>query len=168
MNKVVISVFLVFCVSFVFRGKTSDKVTNLKESKTNPSFLQALEAGERLDSFFAINWVLVYRVENRCNGTTQGISDSLSSAKIDQIIHLKANNDGQGWACDPKEPKTFSFEFDLRKQIQSWDRFEEEIVSPGSNSAIYLFGKGESDYIILHLTSTGKVNKLEYISEDPG
>ena len=172
MKKIIISVFIVLCISFVFRTKSQN--LNFEESPIeeenilDQSFILSLEAGENLERYFAKRWTLIYHEENRCEGMTQGFSDSLLPANIDQIIRLELKNDGQGWACDPKEARTFLYEFNIKELTQSWDRFEEETGNQKENPTSYLMGKGESDYMILHFNADNKIFKLEYHSEDPG
>ena len=74
--------------------------------------------------FFNDSWIFIYHEDNRCDGSTDGQIDNLKSTQIDSIIRLQVKNDGDGWACDKKGPKTFDLDFDLNKKIADWDRFE--------------------------------------------
>lgn len=131
-------------------------------------FLANLKTGEKLSSFFNDNWILIYHKDNRCDGSTDGQINNLKSIQIDSIIKLQVKNDGEGWACDKKEPKTFDLNFDLKKKITDWDRFEIPNYENQEENIVFVVGAGESDYLKLHYDDNDLIIKLEYRSEDPG
>jgi len=131
-------------------------------------FVKNLKNGEKLNSFFVENWILIYHEDNRCDGSTDGQIDNLISTQIDSIIKLQVENDGDGWACDKKEPKTYDLDFDLIKKIAEWDRIEIQNYENQAMNIIYVLGAGESDYLKLHYDDNNLIVKLEYRSEDPG
>lgn len=155
----------------VIDSKTkNEKATEIKtqtDSKTS-GFLANLKTGEKLSSFFNDNWIFIYHEDNRCDGSTDGQIDNLNSTQIDSIIKLQVKNDGDGWACDKKEPKTFDLDFDLKKKSKDWDRFEIPNYENQEDNIVYLVGGGESDYLKLHYDNNDLIIKLEYRSEDPG
>ncbi len=132
------------------------------------SFVENLKAGNELNSFFSENWTLVYHEDNRCDGSTDGQIDDLESSQVNAAIKLEVENDGEGWACDKKEPSTFDLEFDLRKKVADWDRFEIPGDESQEENVVYVLGMGASDYIVLHYNDEGLISTLEYKSEDPG
>ncbi|MEO0473707.1 MAG: hypothetical protein AAF206_29110, partial [Bacteroidota bacterium] len=126
----------------------NDSQTNFATSAQK--FVQSLQAGESLASFFQDNWTFVYHEDNRCDGATDGQSTSLTKARIDGVIRLPVKNDGDGWACEKKEPSTYEVDFDLKKEIAKWDRFEMEENENQADKIVYVLGGGESDFVILH------------------
>lgn len=136
--------------------------TDLKASE----FITNLKNGEKLSSFFNEHWIFMYHEDNRCDGSTDGQIDYLKNIQIDSIIKVQVKNDGDGWACDKKEPKTFDLDFDLKKKIADWDRFE--IDNDENENIVYIVGRGVSDYLKLHYNNNNLIIKLEYRSEDPG
>ena len=127
-------------------------------------FVRSLENKQNLSSFFSNHWVLAFHEDNRCDGSTDGVADNLRSTQVDSIIKIQVKNDGNGWACDKKEPKRYDYDFDLKKHVARWDRFEISI----HDNIIYVVGAGESDYIKLHFNDNNLIINLEYRSEDPG
>ena len=131
-------------------------------------FVKGLKNGENLSSFFNANWIFIYHEDNRCDGSTDGQIDNLKSIQVDTIIRLQVKNDGDGWACDKKASKTYDLDFDLKKKIANWDRFEMPHYDNQEENIVYIVGAGESDYLILHYDNNDLIIKLEYRSEDPG
>lgn len=138
---------------------------NDQTDKSPEVFVEYLKAGKKLHLLFNNKWTLVYHEDNRCDGSTDGRKDGLSSEQIDLVIRLKVENAGDGWSCDKEDPTTFDMDFDLKKRIMSWDRVE---LADYGASVIYIVGAGESDYLKLHYNDEGLIVKLEYRSEDPG
>ncbi|WP_070138049.1 hypothetical protein [Crocinitomix algicola] len=136
-------------------------------SKSN-QFLKNLKKGFNLSPFFIDNWTFLFHEDNRCDGSTDGQLHDLKKTAIDSTINLKVVNDGDGWACDKKEPRTYHMDFNLKKKITLWDRFEIHHFSNDNKKKVYLLGAGESDYIILHFNSDDLIFLFEYRSEDPG
>lgn len=128
-------------------------------------FIKNLKNGEELSSLFVENWKLIYHEDNRCAGSTDGQIDQLTSLQIDSNINLYVKNDGDGWACDKKDPKTYSMDFDLKKKMADWDRIE---IRNQEKNTVYVVGKGESDWLVLHYSPMGLIVEVEYRSEDPG
>ena len=131
-------------------------------------FVDNLKSGEILSLFFNDSWIFIYHEDNRCDGSTDGQIDNLKSTQIDSIIRLQVKNDGNGWACDKKEPKTYDLDFDLKKKITDWDKFEIPNYENQEENIVYVVGAGESDYLKLHYNDNDLIIKLEYRSEDPG
>ena len=131
-------------------------------------FVDNLKSGEILSLFFNDSWIFIYHEDNRCDGSTDGQIDNLKSTQIDSIIRLQVKNDGNGWASDKKEPKTYDLDFDLKKKITDWDKFEIPNYENQEENIVYVVGAGESDYLKLHYNDNDLIIKLEYRSEDPG
>ncbi len=131
-------------------------------------FVENLENGKNLASFFNEDWIFVYHADNRCDGSTDGEISRLKSLAIDRNIKLNVKNDGEGWACEKTEPKNYDLIFNLRKEVKSWDRFQIPNYEQKEKNVIYIIGKGESDYLKLHYNDAHLIIKLEYRSEDPG
>lgn len=149
---------------------TNESTTTVQipvDSKAS-GFVENLKAGEKLSLFFNDSWIFIYHEDNRCDGSTDGQIDNLKSTQIDSIIRLHVKNDGNGWACDKKEPKTFDLDFDLKKKITDWDRFEIPNYENQEENIVYVVGAGESDYLKIHYSDNDLIIKLEYRSEDPG
>ena len=149
------------------KNEPATKIRNQTNSKES-EFLSNLKTGEKLSSLFNDNWIFIYHEYNRCDGSTDGQIDNLKSTQIDTIIILQVKNDGDGWACDKKEPKTFNLDFDLQKKIKDWDRFEIPNYENQEENIVYVVGAGESDYIKIYYDDNDLIIKLEYRSEDPG
>ncbi|GAA4276560.1 hypothetical protein [Aquimarina mytili] len=130
-------------------------------------FVKNLKNGKNLSSFFVDNWTFIYHEDNRCDGSTDGQTNNLKSTQIDTVIKIQVKNDGAGWACDAKNPKTYDLEFDIKKEITNWDRFEIPNYENQNENIVYVVGAGESDYLVLHYDNK-LIVKLEYRSEDPG
>lgn len=151
---------------------TTENVSATENQLANNSkpegFLEALEAGENLNAYFSNDWFFVYHEDNRCDGSTDGEIDHLRSTQIDSIIRLQVKNDGDGWACEKKEPSTFEMDFDLKKKVTTWDRFEIPEEEDQEEGVVYVLGAGASDYLMLYYNDNNLIIKLEYRSEDPG
>jgi len=128
-------------------------------------FVMNLKNGKRLSQFFVEDWKLMYHEDKRCTGSTDGQIDRLTNLQIDSNIILNVKNDGDGWACEKRDPKIYSIDFDLKKKIADWDRIE---IRNQDKNTVYIVGKGESDWLILHYNPMGLIVDLEYRSEDPG
>ena len=148
--------------------KDKEQIDKTQTKSKASGFLANLKTGEKLSSFFSDNWIFIYHEDNRCDGSTDGQIDNLKSTQIDSIIKLHVKNDGNGWACDKKEPKTYDFDFDLKKKIKDWDRFEIPNYENQEENIVYVVGAGESDYLKLYYNDKNLIVKLEYRSEDPG
>lgn len=149
------------------KNESATEIKTQTNSKAS-GFLMNLKSGEKLNSFFNDNWIFIYHEDNRCNGSTDGQIDNLKSSQIDSKIKLLVKNDGDGWACDKKEPKTYDLEFDLKKKITDWDRFEIQNYENQEENIVFVVGAGESDYLKLYYNDENLIVKLEYRSEDPG
>lgn len=187
-NKYILLVFIIGIYSCNSKVKSITEETNstlndevISESSNSKStvevntiqsikkaFVESLKNGENLSKYFIENWTLIYHEDNRCDGSTDGEISNLANTEIDKIITVKVKNDGDGWACDKKEPKNYSFDFNLKEQIKNWDRFEIANYESDEKNSIYILGAGESDYLKLHYNASGMIIKLEYKSEDPG
>lgn len=132
------------------------------------AFVKALKAGAELAPYFSDNWGFTYHEDNRCDGATDGQLGPLTSGQIDGVISLQVHNDGEGWACDAKEAKTYGLDFDLKKKVSAWDRVEIPQEESGEADVVYVVGAGASDYIKLHFNAAALIIQLEYRSEDPG
>jgi hypothetical protein len=132
-------------------------------------FLKQLMNEGELQLFFSNNWTFVYHKYGRCDGSTDGEKMNLSPFEIDGIIKLNVRNDGDGWACEKKEPTESYLDFRLKEQVKNWNRFEiPNYDNQGKDGVIYIAGLGESDYLVLHYDSNNLIVKMEYRSEDPG
>ncbi|MCL2290798.1 MAG: hypothetical protein FWC34_08900 [Bacteroidetes bacterium] len=133
------------------------------------NFLKQLMNGKKLQLFFSDNWTFIYHKDNRCDGSTDGEKANLSPFEIDKILKLKVKNDGDGWACEKKEPTEFYLNFKLKEQVENWSRFEiPNYENQGKNGIVHIVGDGESDYLVLHYDNNNLIVKMEYRSEDPG
>lgn len=132
------------------------------------SFMNNLKSSKQLNSFFGNNWTLVYHLDNRCSGSTDGTIANLSPLQIDKEIKLQVTNDGQGWACDTVASTTYEMSFNLSQLVQDWDRFTIEDYESPEKNCLYIEGKGASDYLKLYYNNEQHIIKLEYRSEDPG
>lgn len=146
----------------------STSIVDAQEDSKVSGFVMNLKSGEKLNGFFKENWLFVYHEDNRCDGSTDGKLDKLKSSMIDSVISLEVKNNGDGWDCDKKESKTFVLDFDIRKKVMDWDRFEVPNYDNQEENVVYVQGSGESAYLILHIDHSGLITKLEYRSEDPG
>ncbi len=153
---------------FSMKGNKLTKEIQTQIDSKALGFVKNLKIGEKLSSFFNDHWLFIYHEDNRCDGTTDGQLDNLKSTLIDSIITLQVKNDGDGWACDKKNPKTYTLDFDLKKKIADWDRFEIPNYENQDENIVYVLGAGESDYLKLHFNDNNLIIKLEYRSEDPG
>lgn len=131
-------------------------------------FVDKLANAKDLSSFFGKEWTLVYHEDNRCEGSTDGQINHLNKSDIDKTLKLTVKNDGDGWACEKTEPKTYDLNFNLKQKVKSWNRFEIPNYEKKEQNVIYVIGKGESDYLKLHYNDAHLIIKLEYRSEDPG
>lgn len=142
--------------------------TQIPVASKASGFVENLKAGEKLGLFFSDSWIFIYHEDNRCDGSTDGQINPLKSTQIDSIIRVQVKNDGEGWACEKKEPKTFDLDFDLKKKITDWDRVEISNDENKEDNIVYVVGAGESDYLKLHYDDNNLIITLEYRSEDPG
>ncbi|MBT32228.1 MAG: hypothetical protein CMO01_21410 [Thalassobius sp.] len=152
-------------------SKTINESTTEVQTKVDSKasgFVENLKAGEKLSSFFYDSWLFVYHEDNRCDGSTDGQLNNLTKEMIDSIITLQVKNDGDGWGCDKKDPNTYNLDFDIKKKIANWDRFEIPNYENKEENIVYIVGSGESDYLKLHYNDNKLIIKLEYRSEDPG
>lgn len=147
---------------------TAATVFEEPQKSTPEQFLQSLEKGEELATYFQDNWYFVYHRDNRCEGSTDGEIGGLGPRSIDFIIVLEVHNDGDSWSCEKTEPITYEFEFDLDKELDHWDRFEIVKYEDQHPDVTFIHGAGESDYMKLHYNEEGLINTVEYMSEDPG
>ncbi len=141
--------------------------TSEVQSEVN-KFLEDLSKSRSLENYFQDNWTLIYQVENRCDGITDGKGINLKRKQIDTIIMLQVSNDGQGWACDKQDPSKYNFEFDLKDLMKQWDRFEISGYDDVEKHIVYIVGGGESEFIKIYFNQTKKIYQFEYHSEDPG
>jgi hypothetical protein len=151
--------------------KTSNESTTVAQISVDSiasGFVENLEMGGKLSLFFYDSWTFVYHEDNRCDGSTDGQIDNLKSTQIDSVIRLEVKNDGDGWACDKKVPRTFVLDFDLKEKVMDWDRFDIPNYENQKRNIVYMVGAGESDYLKLHYNDNNLIVKLEYRSEDPG
>jgi hypothetical protein len=151
--------------------KTANESTTVAQISVDSiasGFVENLETGGELSLFFNDSWTFVYHEDNRCDGSTDGQIDNLKSTQIDSVIRLEVKNDGDGWACDKKVPRTFVLAFDLKKKVTDWDRFDIPHYENQEANIVYVVGAGESDYLKLHYNDNNLIVKLEYRSEDPG
>lgn len=163
----VIVLGLISILSFAF---SSEKVLESNDQSFDaPSeFVRNLKSGEKLGSFFNDEWTFIYHAYDRCSGSTDGKSENLKSEQIDSVIKLQVKNNGDGWACEKKEPKTYDMDFDLKKRLTNWDRFEIPNYENQEKNIVHVVGAGESDSIILHYNDKGLIIRMEYNSVDPG
>lgn len=185
----VLMVFLISCNSSTIDHKSKDsirksKIENAVTDSVNSddstlglqtqidssalAFVESLKNGDKLSPFFAENLIFIYHEDNRCDGSTDGQIGNLLNTQIDSVIKLPVKNDGDAWACDKKEPTTFEIDFDLKKKVTNWDRFEIPDYGNQEEKVVYVLGAGESDYLKLHYNDNRLIIKLEYRSEDPG
>lgn len=131
-------------------------------------FVEKLAHAKDLGSFFNKEWTLVYHEDNRCDGSTDGQINHLKKSDIDKTLKLTVKNDGDGWACEKTEPRSYDLNFNLKQKVKSWDRFQIPNYEKKEHNVIYVIGKGESDYLKLHYNDAHLIIKLEYGSVDPG
>lgn len=148
---------------------TNDTLIDVKELINTKSieFVKNLKAGKKVSLFFNTYWTFVYHSDNRADGSTDGKIENLKSNDIDSILNLQVKNDGIGW-FKKKEAKTHTINFDIKKEIADWDRFEIPNYENKEKNIVYVVGSGESDYLKLHYNDNGLIIQLEYRSEDPG
>lgn len=149
------------------RNDSSSELITQMDSRVM-GFIENLKNREKLSSFFAESWILIYHEYNRGDGSTYGQIDNLKNGQIDSIIGIEVINDGDGWARDKKESKSYKFDFNLEQLVDDWDRFEVPNYEGQDENIIYVVGAGESDYLKLTYNSSNLIVKLEYGSEDPG
>ena len=131
-------------------------------------FVEKLANAKDLSSFFGKEWTLVYHEDNRCEGSTDGQINHLDKLDIDKNLKLTVKNDGDGWACEKTEPRSYDLNFNLKQKVKSWDRFQIPNYEKKEQNVIYIIGKGESDYLKLYYNDAHLIIKMEYRSEDPG
>ena len=130
-------------------------------------FAEALQDRDSLAPFMAAEYTFVYHTSDRCDGQVDGEVKRLTGDAIDYSIEIQTTSDGKGWACPAREPYTATARFKLSDSLESWDRFEVQDVDSDSSTA-YIVGEGESGYIVISLTASGAIQRLEYRNEDPG
>ncbi|WP_298956393.1 hypothetical protein [uncultured Nonlabens sp.] len=144
---------------------------NLEIKSISEKIITHLNHNKNINLFMSDKWDFVYHEDNRCDGSTDGFLDNLNQNQIDEKITLKVTNDGDGWACEKTEKKSYEMTFSLKQMISEWDRIELASYNDPCEETVYILGKGESDYLKLHLTKIKNdylISKLEYSSEDPG
>ncbi|MDR2872128.1 MAG: hypothetical protein LBV45_06335 [Xanthomonadaceae bacterium] len=148
----------------------SEKDSHQMHGNSKEDFLEYLESGKALSSFFSDHWTLVYHEDNRCDGSTDGEATGLARAEIDKTIEIKVKNDGKSWLedCGEKTPREFDLNFNLKELVSNWDRFEIPDWENQMEGVVYIIGSGESDYLVLHYGDDNLIVKMEYRSEDPG
>ncbi|WP_020529301.1 hypothetical protein [Flexithrix dorotheae] len=154
--------------TFIDSKTVNEPTTEAQVDSKASGFVKNLQAGKKLSSFFNDGWLFVYHEDHRCDGSTDGQLDNLAKGVIDSIITLEVKNDGDGWECDQEDPKTYHLDFDIKKKIATWDRFEIPNYENQEENIVYVVGAGESDYLKLHYNDNELIIKLEYRSEDPG
>ena len=171
-NKLISGILIgLLIITVSFKSEPNEAAQKSKthqiESRTD-LFISKLKNGKPLASLFANNWTLIYHEDNRFSGSTDGQLETLKTTQVDSVISLKVKNDGDGWASEKTSPKTFNFDFDLKKQIENWDRFEIANYENVEKDTVYILGAGESDYIQLFYNDKDLIVKMKYSSEDPG
>lgn len=138
---------------------------------TSPKeFLKRLKNGEDLAAFFQEEWTLIFYIDDRSDGATNGELKKLAPEQIDKTIQLKVRNDGDGWANESDEPRVvtnYILDFNLKELVSDWDRFE--IVknqSPGKG-LVTIEGSGMQDFLEIYYIDK-KIIKMVYQSIDPG
>jgi hypothetical protein len=100
------SVFLIILFFLLLFDSSSIYCQNSTENKDVSfllhDFIYKLSNTENLGDLFADDWTLIYHEDNRCDGSTDGVVENLSSHQIDLGIKIKVKNDGEGWACEKK------------------------------------------------------------------
>lgn len=146
----------------------NNQLSKIEINENVEKFIKNLKEGKNLNSLFANNWTLIYHEDNRCTGSTDGKIDGLKSSNIDKTLTLKVSNDGDGWACEKTAPNQFDYDFDIKKLIETWDRFEIASFENNEKNTVYIQGAGDSDYIKLFYNESNLIIKMKYSSEDPG
>lgn len=148
--------------------------TDLQIKEIALNFTEKIKNGESLMSLMDEKWTLIYHEDNRCTGSTDGEKMNLSNTQIDEKIILNVKNNSEfAWACEKKESYNYNFEFDLKRQIENWDRFElqNDDYSDSTNkekNVFFILGAGDSDLIKIYIGKNKLVKILKYSSEDPG
>ncbi len=145
-----------------------NKLDTAEQLTKEEKFVSDLANGKKLATHFADQWTLIYHEDNRCDGSTDGKIENLSKNQIDSSISLSVKNDGEGWACDKREPSSFIYEFNLREYLKNWDRFEIHDYEDEEKNIVFIAGAGESDYIKIYYNKDQLIERLKYGSEDPG
>ncbi|MBO0591655.1 hypothetical protein I2486_09570 [Cellulophaga sp. E16_2] len=144
---------------------------DLEIKSTSEKIITHIKHNKNINQFMSDKWDFVYHEDNRCDGSTDGFLDNLNQNLIDEKITIKVTNDGDGWACDKTDKKSYEMTFSLKQKISEWDRIELASYNDPCKKTVYILGKGESDYLKLHLIKIKNnylISKLEYSSEDPG
>ena len=193
LKNIIFISFLIITISCKHEKKKEENTTYIPEVKTELTevkpikintelqikeialnFTEKIKKGESLISLMNKNWTLIYHEDNRCTGATDGEKMNLSNTQIDEKIMINVKNNSEyAWACEKKEPYNYNFEFDLKKQIENWDRFElqndDYSDSPNKEKNVfYILGAGDSDLIKIYIGANKLISKLKYNSEDPG
>lgn len=148
----------------------ANKFAIVQTTEFAKKFVAQLKQQKPLAPLLRSDIVFVFHTDNRCDGNTDGLISKLPAAQIDSSFNIQVTNDGDAWDCEKKSPSSFEIEFSPHKRLSSWERFEAVSASETSNS-FFVEGRGESDYLIVHVEKTAKeiaVFKIEYRSEDPG
>ncbi|NEW61443.1 hypothetical protein GSY74_09130 [Sulfurovum sp. bin170] len=152
-----------------------EKKALLTPEEVASKLVDSLKNGDEITSLMSEHIVFIFKSDDRCDGNTKGTVANLASKSIDFPFKIKVTTDGKGWAdkvvCkDKKMASTYEMEFELRKKLTDWDRFEGSKYDKTTNS-IEIWGGGASDYMRAFLkkeTNQNVIYKLEYNIEDPG
>lgn len=174
MNLVLKNILLFSLLLFITSGKEKEADYNFACKNSVVEFCERLENNQSLSSLMDENWTFIYHQDHRCTGSTDGQKKNLLMHQVDSTITLNVfNNSEDAWACDKKESYNYNLDFSLEKQIENWDRFEFQKEENSDHSekgenTFYIYGAGESDYIIIHFGKNKLISTLTYSSEDPG
>ena len=144
---------------------------DLEIKSTLKKIITHIKQNKNINQFMSNKWDFVYHEDNRCDGSTDGFLENLNQNLIDEKITLKVTNDGDGWACNKTDKKSYKMTFSLKQKISEWNRIELASYNDPCEKIVYILGKGESDYLKLHLIKVKNdylISKLKYSSEDPG
>ena len=125
-------------------------------------FVENLESGDNLSSFFRDNWTFIYNIYDSNEGSKFGQIDNLSRVQIDTVISLQVVQKGDDFLGD------FDMDIDIKKEITYWSEFGTAEYENQENNVVYIIGIGDSNYWKLHYNDNALIVKLEYTSEDPG
>lgn len=157
-------------VSGTPQDERENELSSFEKARFVEKFVAQLKHQKPLAPLLRTDITFIYHSDNRCEGNTDGLIPKLSATHIDSPFTLEVTNDGDAWNCEKKAASTFEIEFDLQARLASWERLE-AIPESGSPNAFIVEGRGQSDYMVVHLEVIAKeiaIFKLEYRSEDPG